>query len=140
MARIIGIDYGTKRVGLASTDPLQLIASPLTTVAAHELFNFLKDYLAQNPVEAFVLGLPKNLDNTDSETTQKVRAFYDLLKKKFPDIPIHWIDERFSSKIALDAMIRGGSTKKQRQQKGNIDKVSAAIILQSFLDAKNFLK
>lgn len=137
MARILAIDYGTKRVGLAVTDPLQLIASPLDTVHPLKLMDFLKDYAAKEEVECFVLGWPKNLDNSDTEMIQHVKGFQRKLLKEFPTKEVHLVDERFTSKMALDAMIRGGSKKKDRRQKtGNLDKVSATIILQSYLESK----
>jgi putative Holliday junction resolvase len=135
MGRIIGIDYGLKRVGLAVTDPLQIIASPLDTVATSQIFSYLHKYCQTEPVDAFVIGLPKNLDNSDTHATQPVRNFTNQLRKKFKQ-PIFWEDERYTSKMALDAMITGGTSKKYRRQKGNVDKVSATIILQSYLEKK----
>lgn len=137
MGRILAIDYGAKRVGLAVTDPLQIIATALETVAASEVIDYLKKYLNQEDVEAFVLGMPKNLDGQDTHATQLVEAFKKQLQKIFPDKTIHLHDERFTSKIALDAMISGGTSKKYRRDKGNLDKVSAVIILQSFLEMKS---
>ncbi len=131
----MGIDYGLKRTGLAVTDPLQIIASPLETVRTHLLISYLLSYCQTEPVDAFVVGLPKKLDNTDTHITQAVRTFVRLLKDKFPEQQVHLHDERFTSKMALEAMIAGGTTKKYRRTKGNIDKVSATIILQSYLAA-----
>lgn len=136
MARLLAIDYGQKRTGIAVTDPLQIIASALETVPSHELLKYLKAYVAQEPVEAFILGLPKRLDGTDSENTARVRKFAGHLQNALPDIPVIWHDERFTSQMALQAMIAGGSSKKDRREKGNIDKVSAAIILQSYMESK----
>ena len=136
MGRILAIDYGSKRVGLAVTDPLQIIASPLDTVHSKDVIAFLKDYDQQEGIEAFVLGMPKRLDNKDTNATPLVRQFQNLLKKNFPEKAVYLHDERFTSKMALDAMIAGGSKKKDRKEKGNIDKVSAAIILQSYLESK----
>lgn len=136
MGRILAIDYGSKRVGMAVTDPLQIIASPLDTVHSKDVINFLKTYDQQEGIECFVLGMPKKLDNTDTNATPLVRQFQKLLKKNFPEKAVYLHDERFTSKMALDAMIRGGSKKKDRREKGNIDKVSAAIILQSYLESK----
>ena len=130
---MIGIDYGLKRTGLAVTDPLQIIASPLETVRTHTLVSYLTSYCETEPVDAFVLGFPKKLDNSDTHITQAVRTFAQLLESKFPAQQVHLHDERFTSKMALEAMIAGGTTKKYRQTKGNIDKVSATIILQSYL-------
>lgn len=136
MGRLIAIDYGSKRVGLAATDPLQIIASPLETVHSKDAITFLKDYDKQEGIEAFVLGMPKKLDNTPTNATPLVEQFQRLLQKNFPEKPLYLHDERFTSKMALDAMIAGGSKKKDRRDKGNIDKVSAAIILQSYLESR----
>ncbi|MEL6559417.1 MAG: Holliday junction resolvase RuvX [Bacteroidota bacterium] len=135
MGRVISIDYGSKRVGLAVTDPLKIIASPLDTVHSKDVENYLKEYFSNEEVEAIVVGMPKNLNNEDTNATPLVQAFVNRIKKVFSDKQIVLHDERFTSKMALDAMIRSGSKKKDRQQKGNIDKVSAAIILQSYLDS-----
>ncbi|MTI31647.1 Holliday junction resolvase RuvX [Xanthovirga aplysinae] len=136
MGRLLAIDYGSKRVGLAVTDPLQMICSPLDTVHSKDVIEFLKSYEETEGIEAFVVGMPKNLDNSDTNATQLVKHFVGLLKKRFPNIPIHLHDERFTSKMAFDAMLKGGMKKKDRRNKGNIDKISAAIILQSFLESK----
>jgi putative Holliday junction resolvase len=136
MGRILAIDYGLKRTGLAVTDPLQLIASPLEAVATEGLLAYLQAYAAAEPVEAFVLGLPRGLDGGETDATPHVKGFAKRLAKAFPHASIHWIDERFTSKIALQAMVAAGSRKKDRRVKGNIDKVSAAVILQSFLDSR----
>lgn len=135
MGRIIAIDYGSKRVGLAVTDPLQIIASPLDTVHSKDVIQFLKNYEQKEGVESFVLGMPKNLDGSDTNATQQVRQFHNLLKKQFPEKPVYLHDERFTSKMAMDAMIAGGMKKKDRREKGNIDKISASIILQSYLES-----
>ena len=136
MGRLLAIDYGAKRVGLAVTDPLKMIATALDTVHAQDTIQYLLDYTQKEEVEAFVLGMPKNLNNTDTHATGLAREFAKILAKKIPDIPIHLHDERFTSKIALDAMIAGGTSKKYRQNKANIDKVSAVIILQSYLESQ----
>jgi len=138
MSRVIGIDFGTKRVGLATTDPLQIIASPLETVRTHLIFQFLQEYCQAEEVEAFVVGMPKNLDNSDTDATKPVQGFVKKLKKTFPAQSVHLQDERFTSKQALDAMIEGGTSRKYRREKGNVDKVSATIILQSYLEKKQF--
>ncbi len=137
MGRILAIDYGTKRVGLAVTDPLQIIASPLETVHAKDIIDYLKKYDEAEGLESIVLGMPKKLDGKDTNATQHVRQFHKNLKKHFPQKPVYLHDERFTSKIALEAMIAGGSKKKDRRDKGNIDKVSAAVILQSYLESKS---
>lgn len=134
MARILGIDYGTKRVGLAVTDPVGIIASPLTTIHPQELIAFLKDYQEKEGIELFVVGLPKNLANGDTDLTQIVRNFITHLKRVFPDKKVATIDERFTSKMAFDAMLQGGMKKKNRRKKENVDRISATIILQSFLE------
>lgn len=135
MGRIVGIDYGTKRVGLAVTDPLKIIASPLDTIHSKDVLNFLKKYDSAEGIEVFAVGMPKNTDNQPTNATPHVKIFVKHLKKAFPNTPIHLIDERFTSKMALDAMIAGGTKKKDRREKGNIDKISAAIILQSYMDS-----
>ncbi len=133
MARILAFDYGKKRTGIAVTDELQIIASGLTTVETKELFSFLAEYLKTESVELFVVGLPKKMDNTPSESEQYIKPFLEKLKNKYPNIPIVRVDERFSSKMAFQAMIDGGVKKQQRRNKGMIDEVSATIILQSYL-------
>jgi len=135
MGRLIGIDYGSRRIGLAVTDSNQIIASPMETYSPDEVFQFFQNYLDQEEVEGFVVGLPTNLDGSDTDSTPGVRQFVEKLKKKFPQKAIHLQDERFTSKMALDAMIQGGMKKKKRREKGNIDKISAAIILQLFLES-----
>lgn len=136
MGRILAIDYGTKRVGLAVTDPLQIIASPLDTVHSKDLIKYLKNYDHNEGIEEIVLGLPTKLDGTDTNITQQVKQIHKHLQKQFPEKPVYLHDERFTSKIALDAMIAGGAKKKDRREKGNIDKVSAAVILQSYLESR----
>jgi putative Holliday junction resolvase len=132
--RILAIDYGTKRVGLAVTDPLKIIASALETVHSKDVIDFLKAYLEGEEVEAFVVGMPVNLDGQDTNNTSHVKGFVKKLQITFPDVPIHLHDERFTSKIALQAMILSGYSKKDRREKGNIDKISAVIILQSYME------
>ncbi|MEO5976726.1 MAG: Holliday junction resolvase RuvX [Chryseolinea sp.] len=138
MGRILAIDYGRKRTGIAVTDPLRIIATALDTVESHQLIQFLKTYLSKESVDEFVVGMPKTLMNDDSENAPLVRTFVDVLKKTFPDKPIHLADERFTSSIAKRSMIESGMKKKDRQVKGNVDKISAVIILQSFLSRTNF--
>ena len=137
MGRILAIDYGKKRTGLAVTDPLRIIATALETVQSNELLNFLKAYTQKESVDEFVIGMPKTLKNEDSETAPLVRKFIEKLKANFPSKPIHEVDERFTSSMAKQAMIDGGMKKKDRQEKGNVDKISAVIILQSFLSSGN---
>jgi putative Holliday junction resolvase len=134
MGRLLAIDYGMKRTGIAVTDALRIIATPLDTVMTSELMAFLKSYLQKETVDAFVVGMPKTLRNEDSDIAPQVRLFVEELKKAFPDKPVHLADERFTSSMAMQAMIDGGMKKKDRQVKGNVDKISATIILQSFLE------
>ena len=133
MARLLAIDYGTKRTGIAVTDEFQIIASGLTTVDTKELLAFLKDYTTKEKVELFVIGEPKQMNNEVSESEADILPFIEKLKKAIPDIPIARVDERFTSKMAFQTMIDGGLKKKQRQDKGLIDEISATIILQSYL-------
>ena len=134
--RVVALDYGRKRTGIAVTDPLQLIASGLTTVPTHELIMFLEQYLMEETVDCFVVGEPKQMNNTPSEAEAFITPFLRRLKKKFPSIPIERQDERFTSKMAVQAMIEGGVKKKQRQNKATIDEISATIILQAYLNKK----
>jgi putative holliday junction resolvase len=139
MGRLLAIDYGSKRVGIAVSDPLQIIASPLETVHSKDIISFLTQYNIKEGIDAFVVGMPKRLDNTDTHSTQQVIAFVKHLQRTFPDKPVHCIDERFTSSMATRALIDGGMKKKDRQVKGNVDKVSAAIILQSYMDQRGSL-
>lgn len=134
--RLLALDYGSKRTGIAVTDPLQIIATALETVRTHLLLDFLEKYLEKEEVEAIVIGMPRRLDSSDTHNTQAVRTFIKKLENTFPDIPVHPHDERFTSSIALQAMIAGGSKKSERQEKGNLDKVSAVVILQSFMESQ----
>lgn len=133
MGRILAIDYGTKRTGLAVTDPLRIIATALETVETKNILTFLAGYFEKELVDEIVIGLPKTLRNEDSETAPAVRTLADRLKQKFPNRPIHFVDERFTTSIAKQSMIDGGVKKKDRREKGNVDKISATLILQSFL-------
>ncbi len=136
MARILALDFGTKRTGIAVTDELQIIASGLTTVNTKELLPFLKDYLSKEQVELFLIGEPKQMDNSESESEKHIKAFIVKLQKQFPKIPIEREDERFTSKMALQTMIDSGLKKKQRQNKALVDEISATLILQSYLYSK----
>ena len=138
MARIMAIDYGTKRVGIAVTDPLQIIATGLTTVHSSELMEFLKKYIEKEDVECIVVGKPKHLDNTPSEADRFIEPFVIHLKRSFPNIKVDRMDERFTSKMAFQTMIDGGLKKKARQNKELVDEISATIILQSYMQAKEF--
>ena len=135
MAKILSIDYGLKRVGLAATDELQIIASALETVPTEEIFNYLTIYFQKNKVEEVIIGLPKDLLNRDTHGTQPVLDFIEKYKKQF-DIPISTIDERFTSKMASQTIAQSGLKKKKRQEKGLIDQISAVIMLQEYLERK----
>ncbi|NOQ91537.1 MAG: Holliday junction resolvase RuvX [Flavobacteriaceae bacterium] len=137
MAQILAIDFGKKRSGIAVTDDLQIIASGLTTVKTDELIVFLENYLEKENVELFLIGEPKQMDNTPSESEVLIIPFIEKLKKKFKHIPIKRVDERFTSKMAFQTMIDSGLKKKQRQNKALLDEISATIILQSYLYNKN---
>jgi len=137
VGRILAIDYGKKRAGLAVTDPMKMIANGLTTVHSNELLDYLIGYLDKEEVETIVVGYPKQMNNKDSESVQYIKPFLKKLKEQFPDMPVELEDERFTSGMAQDAMLQGGMKKKQRQNKANVDKISATIILQSFLERKN---
>ena len=137
MARVLAIDYGAKRTGLAVTDPLGIIATALEVVPSHELEGFLTNYFEKETVEKVVVGMPRKLDGTDTNATPLVKAFVNRFRKVFPNKELILHDERFTSKMALDSMIAGGTRKKDRQEKGNIDKVSATIILQSYLESNS---
>ncbi len=133
MARILCIDYGGKRTGIAVTDPLQIIASPLTTIATKDFIPFLQDYFAKENVELILIGEPLNWDDTATHATPLVEAAIKQLTKKFPSIPIQKVDERNTSKMAAQAMIQMGMKKKDRQKKENKDMIAAAIMLQEYL-------
>ncbi len=135
MPRILAIDYGTKRTGLAVTDPLGIIATPLDMVPSHTLEEFLKKYFTNEDVGTVVVGMPCKMDGSATNATPLVQAFVNRFKKVFPSMQLILHDERFTSKMAMDAMISGGMKKKDRREKGNVDKVSATIILQSYLES-----
>jgi len=137
MARILAIDYGGKRTGLAVTDPLQIIATGLTTIGSKELIPFLKKYISTETVELIIIGLPKNWDDTDTHGTPLVLAAIKKIQKEFPDIPLKTVDERYTSKMAKDAMLEMGMKKKDRRVKGNVDVIAATIILQEYLITPN---
>lgn len=133
MPRIISIDYGAKRTGLAVTDPLQIIATGLTTVESKELIPFLKDYFAREEVELIIIGEPKNWDDTDTHATPLVEKIIKQLEKNFPKIPIKKVDERYTSKMAKDAMLEMGLKKMQRRNKKLVDEIAATIMLQEYM-------
>ncbi len=130
MSRILAIDYGKKRTGVAVTDVLQIIANGLTTVPTHQLLDFILKYVEKEPVERIIVGHPKQMNNQESE---------NQLRKKIPDIPVEFVDERFTSVLAHQAMLDGGLKKKDRQNKALVDEISATIILQSYLESKKYI-
>ncbi|WP_457270749.1 Holliday junction resolvase RuvX [Pedobacter sp. UYEF25] len=136
MARIMAFDYGTKRIGIAVTDPLQIIATGLTTEHPKDAIAFIKKYMEAEPVEAFVIGDPKQMDGSDSNSKQHAKGFASLLKKSFPTIPQYWVDERFTSKLAKQSVMQSGLKKMDRQNKERIDTIAAAIILQYFMEQR----
>ncbi len=138
MARIISIDYGRVRCGLAATDTLQIIANGLTTVSTNKLMDFLRDYIAREPVECIVVGLPKQSDNTDSENMRYVNDFVKQLRRQMPDMKVELYDERFTSLMAHRTMIDAGLGRMARRNKALVDEISATIILQSYLESKKY--
>lgn len=136
MARILAFDYGTKRIGIAVTDPLQIIATGLDTIHPKEIIDYLKKYLLTEQVEAFVIGDPKQMDGSPSESKQHVKGFSTLLKKSFPTIPQHWIDERFTSKLAQQTIMQSGLKKSDRRNKERVDTIAATLILQYFMEER----
>ena len=138
MARIVALDIGGKRTGIAETDPLQIIATPKETIETPKLIDFLQKLFAEDQYETIVIGDPKNLDGGDSDNSERVRQLKAKLEKTFPTLKIVMQDERFSSKMAMQSMVASGMKKKQRRQKGEIDKVSAAIILQDYMESSSF--
>lgn len=137
--RIMAFDYGTKRIGIAVTDPLQIIANALTTVHPESIWDFLKKYTENEEIETFVVGMPVQLDGTPSQSAQHVVGFVRKLKKTYPDTSVELIDERFTSKMATAAILASGAKKQQRQDKALVDAVSATLILQSYMEKKTYL-
>jgi len=135
MPRILAIDYGGKRTGLAVTDPLQIIATGLATIESKELIPYLKKYCSTEQIELIIIGLPVNWDESDTHGTPLVKAAIKKLEKEFPQIPLKTVDERYTSKMAKDAMLQMGMKKKDRQIKGNVDIIAATIILQEYLQS-----
>src|SRR6201985_9714 len=136
--RVMAFDYGTKRIGVAVTDPLQIIATGLDTIHPNKIIDFLKTYVQTEQVERFIVGEPKQMDNTPSQSAIHVKGFVNLLKKTFPDIPVEMLDERFTSKMASAAILQGGVKKMDRRNKELVDTVSAVILLQSWMEKKAF--
>jgi putative Holliday junction resolvase len=135
----MAFDYGTKRIGIAVTDPLQMIANSLDTIHPLEIIDYLKKYLLTEQVERFVVGEPKQMDNTPSQSAPHVKGFVNLLKKTFPEIPIDMMDERFTSKMASAVILQSGINKKARQNKALVDNISATILLQSWMERKAYM-
>ncbi|NDV47374.1 Holliday junction resolvase RuvX [Paludibacter sp. 221] len=135
MGRILAIDYGQKRVGLAVTDPLQIVANGLDTIPANVVLDYLQKYVAREQVDKIVIGLPKQMNGQESDSMKYIRPFVERLKQAFPDMEIVYVDERFTSVLAHKAMLDGGLKKKDRQNKALVDKISATIILQSYLES-----
>ena len=136
MGRLICLDYGRKRVGIAVTDPIQIIASAVETVATHDIRTYIKDYLGREDIDEVVIGYPRNLKNEPSEAVQYIDPFLKWFRKEFPDVPLVLYDERFTSKMAEDSLIRAGVPKQARRNKSLVDKISASLILQSYLESE----
>lgn len=139
VARLLSIDYGKKRTGIAVSDSLQLIANGLTTVETPRLFDFLKEYLQKEEVERIIVGLPTQMNNQPSENMKRIEPFVNRLRKLYPHIPVEYYDERFTSKMAQQTMLDAGLKKKDRQKKELIDEISATILLQSYMESRKFL-
>jgi putative holliday junction resolvase len=135
MARILSIDYGGKRTGIAVTDPMQIIASGLTTVDTKDIWTFLKNYFSTEPVEKVIIGLPTHADGNDTHATPLVRAFLAKFKKDFPLLPIETVDEMYTSKMAVQSMVASGMKKKDRQNKKLVDEIAATIMLQEYMQS-----
>ncbi len=138
MSRILAIDYGRKRTGVAVSDAMQIIANGLTTVPTHELLDFITGYVQKEPVERILVGLPKQMNNEASESMKYIDPFVRSLKKRLPEIPVEFVDERFTSVLAHRTMLEAGLKKKDRQNKTLVDEISATIILQTYLESKRF--
>lgn len=135
--RVLAFDYGTKRIGIAVTDPLQIIATGLDTIHPKDIIDFLKKYLISEQVELFVVGEPKQMDGSPSQSAPQIKGFITILKKHFPEIPVEQIDERFTSKMASAVVAQSGFKKSDRQNKERLDTISATIILQTYLEKKS---
>ena len=138
MSRILAIDYGRKRTGVAVTDPMQIIATGLTTVSTHELESFITKYVEQEKVERIIIGYPRQMNYEDSDNMKSIVPFINRLRKLLPNMPVELVDERFTSVLAHKAMLAGGLKKKDRQNKALVDEISATIILQSYLESKKY--
>ncbi|MBE6287468.1 MAG: Holliday junction resolvase RuvX [Mediterranea massiliensis] len=140
MGRVLAIDYGKKRTGIAVTDTLQLIANGLTTVPTHQLLQFVLDYVSKETVDCIIVGLPKQMNNEPSENMKNIEPFVRSLRKRLPTMSIEYVDERFTSVMAHRTMLEAGLKKKDRQNKALVDEISATIILQTYLESRRFLK
>ncbi len=140
MARIVGIDFGEKRVGIAATDPLQIIANGITTLSPNEALAFLKKYVVENAVERFVIGRPKTLQNQLAQVVHELEKWVERLRAECPNVAVEFVDERFTSVLAQRTMLSAGLKKQARQNKALVDQISATIILQSYLESRNFTK
>lgn len=140
MGRLMAIDYGTKRTGIAVSDPLKIIANGLTTISTHTIFDFLKTYLSKESVECIIVGMPKQLNNEDSENMKNIRPFVKKLQTAYPNLKVEFYDERFTSAMAQQTMIDGGLKKKDRQNKALVDEISATIILQGYMESLRMQK
>lgn len=138
MGRILALDIGRKRTGIAMTDPLRIIASPLETIPTHKVIDYLSELFRKETIDVLVVGYPRQMNNTLSEAVNYIKPVINSIKKRFPEIPVELADERFTSKMAMQAMIDGGMKKKDRQKKSNVDKISAAIILQSYMEGLKY--
>jgi len=140
LGRIVALDIGRKRTGIAMTDPLRIIASPMETIPTHKVIEYLTELFQKETIDILVVGYPRQMNNTPSEAVNYIKPVINSIKKRFPEMPIELVDERFTSKMALQAMIDGGMKKKDRQEKSNVDKISAAIILQSYMEGLKYNK
>lgn len=140
MGRILAIDYGSKRVGIAVTDELQLIANPLTTVHAKDIFNYLHEYTSREPVDCFVVGEPRQMNNKPSHAVLFIDPFVKCLRKEFPEMKVERVDERFTSLMASNSIREAGVNRKRRQDKALVDTISATLILQSYMEGRDFVR
>jgi len=138
VGRFLALDIGRKRTGVAITDPLRIIASPLETIPTHKLLDYLSELFQKENIDMLIVGYPRQMNNTPSEAVTYINPLIKSIKKKFPTLPVELVDERFTSKMAMQAMIDGGMKKKDRQDKSNVDKISAALILQNYMEGLKY--
>jgi len=138
LGRFLALDIGRKRTGVAITDPLRIIASPLETIPTHKLLDYLSELFQKENIDMLIVGYPRQMNNTPSEAVTYINPLIKSIKKKFPTLPVELVDERFTSKMAMQAMIDGGMKKKDRQDKSNVDKISAALILQNYMEGLKY--